>query len=242
MENIKDIKDMTEFEKYQLSMAIKSRKQQIVRAALNRAKEADIPESEMRITEDEFRNLLDVPYFSTRNIDGKGVNDLCHEMFTVPDKLLNTPFILIDGGNMYSRRKAGFALLFRMITWDKTGKQYSCGKIVHQLQTWDAFQGLSRNDFATDLKTYDVLFINECSMGLFKPFLEAGSFMDEILEVREAEKKPTIFSFQQLIPAKGIESEMRASNSAVGQYMAMFSESDDSAKNCQNMLRIRIKG
>ena len=206
---------MTEFEKYQLSMAIRSRKIQMALAVLNRAKEADIPEKEMRITEKEFVELLDVPYFSLRNMSKPAVEKMCHEMFTIPEKL-NVPFILIDGGSMYLRRRAGFALMFRMIAWDKTGKYYNCNNMAHLLQTWDSFQGQSRNDFAEELKNYDVLFIGECSMGLFKPTLEAGSFLDEIFDARESSGKTTIISFQQWISPQQIISPevVQTSNSA----------------------------
>jgi hypothetical protein len=231
----------TDLEIYQEDMAKKRRVQQQAIAILQRAKDAGIPEREMRIPESEFRSLLDMEYYKYRNIDKKIVDAFCHKLFTVPAFLLKKPFVLIDGGNMYTRKRTAFALLFRMIAWDRIGMHYSCANMAHSLQQFKSNGDMSRNDFAFEIKQQDVVYISECEVGLFKPIFEAGSFFDEIFSDREAKGKPTILSFVNPIPLKGYESRERLSDSSSGQYMMMFSESDSGDYSNKNIMRIRVK-
>jgi hypothetical protein len=246
-----------ELEEYQKEMAINRRIRQQAFAILQRAKTAGIPQSSLRIKEEKFLNMLDLNFFMNRIWNGKLMNkntveEFCHVLFTDPKFLLKIPFILIDGGDMYSRRDAGYALLFRIIAWDRNGQHYNCANVTHRLQIWDN-SGESRAVFAESLKSYDSLFMSECANSLFKAALEAGSFFDEVLETRELANRPTIISFQNALPYKKIESREINSESSIGQYMMMFSEADDGKvdkddKPCEsldliskgNMLRIRV--
>jgi hypothetical protein len=236
-----ETKEKTELEKYQDEMSRKRKVRQQALAILSRAKEAGIPESQMRITENEFKQLIDTDYCKYRKWDAKGIDTFCHGLFTIPSILLKTPFILIDGGNMYSRKRAAYALLFRMIAWDRLAMCYSCANVAHSLQQFKSNGDISRNDFAMEIKQQDMLYISECEVGLFKPIFEAGSFLDEILEWREARNKPTILSFVNPIPLKGYESRERVSDLSTGQYMMMFSEADSGDYTNKNIIRIRVK-
>lgn len=230
-----------ELKKHQEEMAIKLRIRQQAYAFITRAKKADIPESEMRIKEDQLRVLIDDSYFfNTKKMNKDAVDKFIKEIYTVPNKILKSPFILIDGGNMYTRKRAGFALLFRSIAWDRVGMHVGCPKATHSLHSIKTIGDISRNEYADELKSYDILFLSECSRDLFKPSFETGSFFDEILENREINGKTTIISFVNRIPAKDMESKERCSDSSAGQYMMMFSESD-SDETYKNIMRIRVK-
>lgn len=230
-----------ELKAYQNEMAIKLRIRQQAAAILKRAKSADIPELEMRITEPTFRSLIDDRYYtSLKKMDKTAIDKFSKDIYTCPDKILKSPFILIDGGNMYIRKKAGFALLFRGIAWDKFGMHIGCPKVAHSLHSIKAIGDITRNEYADELKGYDILFLSECSRDLFKPSFETGSFFDEILENREINGKTTIISFTNRIPEKGMECKERSSDSSSGQYYNMFIEAD-SDDTYQNMMRIRIK-
>jgi hypothetical protein len=233
-----------ELKKYQEDTAKLMRIRQQAYALLNRAKNADIPESEMRIKEEELRKLINDDYYkrslSNRLNSKEEVDRFIKEIYTVPDKILKTPFIIIDGGNMYTRKRAGFALLFRGITWDRTGMHIGCAKATHSLHSIKTIGNVTRNEYADELKSYDILFLSECFKELFKPSFETGSFFDEILENREINGKTTIISFVKPIPAKGIDSQERLSDIGSGQYMMMFTESD-SDDSYKNLMRINIK-
>jgi len=233
-----------ELKKYQEETAMKLRIRQQALAFILRAKNADIPESEMRIKEEQLKELIDYSYFTdpSRNkiMNKEEVDKFIKDIYTVPDKILKTPFIVIDGGNMYTRKRAGFALLFRGITWDRVGMHVGCPKATHSLHSIKSIGDITRNEYADELKSYYILFLSECAKELFKPSFETGSFFDEILENREISGKTTIISFVKPIPAKGIMSQERLSDIGSGQYMMMFSESD-SDDSYKNLMRIRVK-
>jgi len=229
---------------YQEEMAKKLRIRQQALAIIKRAKNADIPETEMRIKESEFRGLLDDSYYSSSNhLMGKmtkqEIDKFSNNIYTIPETILKTPFILIDGGNMYTRKRAGFALLFRAIAWDKIGMHIGCPKATHSLHSIKTMGDLSRNEYADELKSYDILFLSECTRELFKPAFETGSFFDEILENREINGKTTIISWMNKIASQGVDSKERCSDTSAGQYMMMFSEADSSLY--KNIMRIRVK-
>lgn len=227
-------------EQYKAEMSRKRRIIQQARAILQRAKDAGIPPNEMKIGEKVFRSLMDQNYFSNKGLNSKMVDKMCHDIFNVPNYLFRRPFILVDGGNMYLRKRACFALLFRMIAWDRMGMYKSCDNTVHMLQSIKSTGDMSRNEYANELKSFDVLYLSECTSKSFNPHFESGSFFDEIFEARESNGKPTIVSFVNPIPMKGVESAERNSDTATGQYMMMFSESD-SGMDFDNILRIRVK-
>lgn len=243
---IKSLKECKTLEEYQETMSLKRRVQQQALAILKRAKDAGIPPQDMRIPQDEFEGMLDPSYFSlveeklTLKDSKEKTSLLCKELFTIPEKILSVPFIIIDGGNPYERKRAGFALLFRAIAWDKIGKHQSFVHTVHSLNTWEGSNGQNRTEIVSELKEYDILFISECSVRDFKPTLEGGSFFDDVLQDREVEGKTTILTFPSITSKGVINSTEDSSDHIAGQYMSMFSQAD-SEKRYNNMLRIRVK-
>lgn len=224
-------------ESYQIEMARRRKVRLQALAILRRAKDAGIPESEMRIDEAKLR-----PYLSPEFHNGeKGINELCNYIFKQADKLFQNKFIVIDGGDMFSRRKAGFALLFRMIACDYGGKFYSCQDVAHKLQTISSTSEISRNDFADELKSFDVLFLEEFRRELLKTGFEIQWFLDEILSARDMANKPTIFTFSNPVAGNGLSEENAlTSTAAYGQYMCILSQLD--MKPIPQALRIRVKG
>lgn len=229
--------------KYQNDMARRRRIQQQALAILKRAKEADIPQEKMRIPEEKFRSLMDTEYFKLKGMKKSDVDELCYDCFNNPQKMMKVKFILIDGGGselLESRQTAGFALLFRMIAWDKTGCYMPCVKAVNNLKPFNAIGDITRNEFMDTLKEPDALFLGECSRNLFlKGVMDAATLFDELLGEREMSCKPTIITMTNPIPYKHEESANRTNEISTGQFMQVFTDSDTNIYN--NILRIRVK-
>ena len=234
----------TELEQYQAEMTKKRRIQQQALAVLTRAKEAGIPPDMMRIPEAKFLELLDLGFMADQqDMNKKQVAEFCHELFSSPNRLMKIPFILIDGGDFYARSRAGFSILFRMIAWDNNAKYVYYARLAHQLQSWDTGD-VPRNVLTEDYKNYDTLFIAEYTPVLAKASLDTGGFLDDIFAARDFSCSPTIFSFQQIIPAKNVESINRCSDSTQGQYVSMFTKVDEDKNSTfskTKVLRIRVK-
>ena len=126
-----------------------------VLAILQRGRDAGIPERYLKIPEESFRDLLDKNYHK----DVKGFASLAFNK--AEEKLFKRPFILIDGGDVENRRKAAFALLFRMIACDKRGSYKTCQELIHKFQTIKVEEGTNRNQYADDLKIYDIMLMTE---------------------------------------------------------------------------------
>lgn len=221
---------------YQEEMAKRRRIRVQALAILQRSKEAGIPESEMRIDETKLRPYLDKNFHNGKN--GMEINQLCNHIFNQANSLFNHNFIIIDGGNMFTRRKAGFSILFRMMACDYNGKFYACQDIAHKLQTINSTMELNRNDIADELKIYDVLFLEEFRKEQLKVGFEIQWFIDEILTARDLGNKPTIFTFSNpLAGHEFLEENALTSTTIYGQYMCMLSQLD--MKPIPKTLRIR---
>jgi hypothetical protein len=219
---------------YQIDMEKRRRIRTQALAVLRRSKEAGIPNSEMRIDEQKLKPYICPLYHKNK------INDLCNYIYRQSDKLFENKFIVIDGGDLFIRRKAGFALLFRMIACDYGGKFFSCQDVAHKFQSIQATSGLSRNDFSEELKTYDVLFLEEFRKEQFKTGFEIQWFFDEILSSRDLKNKPTIFTFSNPVASQGFSEENALTSTlAYGQYMCMLSQLD--MKPISNTLRIRVR-
>lgn len=232
-------KELTELEKYQKEMERIRKIRVQALAILRRAKDAGIPESEMRIDAVHLKPYLDPNYHNGNK--GMEVNQLCNHIFNEANHLFDYDFIIIDGGDMFARRKAGFALLFRMIACDRGGKFYTCQDVSHKLQTINSTVEINRNDLTDELKTYDVLFMEEFRKEQLKTGFEIQWFMDEILTTRQLEGKPTIFTFSN--PVAGNEHSQQnalTSTTAYGQYMCMLSQTDMEGMRVPRTLRIRV--
>jgi len=231
MENI--LKD------YQDEMALKRKIRMQALAILKRSRIAGIPDSEMRIDRSQLKTVIDNEYHDGKK--GLEINNLLDKIYNNANSLFDLQFIVIDGGDMFSRRKAGFALLFRMIACDSNGKFCSCQDVSHKLQTINSIADMNRNEIADELKTHDVLFMEEFRKEQLKIGFEVQWFMDEILTDRSLKNKPTIFTFSNPVAGHGLSEENAlSSTSTYGQYMCMLSQLD--MKPIPNALRIRVKG
>jgi len=220
-----------ELEEYQKNMSIKRRAYAQARAILHRAKSAGIPSKYMRLKQDELEAVLDPNYHQ----DPKAFAELIYKQ---PKFLFQKPFIIIDGGNIYSRKIAGFAILFRMIACDRYGTYYDTNQLCGEFQTIK-YGGENRNDIVANLKAADLLFLGEYSYKLFKAGFESGKFFDQLLEHRDDYQRPTIVTFSQPLQGKDRSYTGNAIYDDVsGNYFAMLSQAD---LQDNNVIRIRVK-
>jgi len=199
-------------------------------AYLKRGIQAGIPKELLRIKEESFKKLLFEPYHS----DVGGISSFIYKR---PDDLSRIPFVLIDGGDYISRKKAAFSIVFRLITRDKNAKCVDCREIEHKFQTIQSSANFNRNEIVDYLKEFDVLFINEFSSFIFKPHFESGDFFDELFSFRRNEKKSTIISF-----ADAIDEKKKFDDRRCGLYLTDFSKRQYVSPNpSEEILRIRVK-
>jgi len=206
-----------------------------VKAFIQRGLNAGIPERYLRIGPTEFKDLLSETYHGK-----EGVVSITDFIYKKPFDLVKIPFIVIDGGKIKDRKKAAFAIMFRIITCDKFGKFYDCSSLVHKLNSFDAkgvFHGQRRVDYADSIKEYNVLCISEFSKTIFKEKLEGGDFIDEILDARYNKLNPTIISFRDVINPTNVLTDQ-----VCGTYLNEMSRNEKLANNpSEDVLRIRVK-
>lgn len=206
-------------------------------AIIKRGYRAGIPERYLRICEDQFKGLLNKEYYNGND----GVSSVSNFIYHKANDLLKIPFIVIDGGNIESRKKAGFAVLFRLIACDKFGLYKDCSDIVHKMQTFVAEGGVTRNDFTNYLKEQDVVFVSEFRESIFSKHLEGGNYFDEFIGYRHDNLKPTIISFSDPINDHNM---IKTSN--CGRYLAELSAKefvntkDKSLYKNDYLLRVRV--
>lgn len=213
------------------------RARQLALAMIRRGKDAKIPANYLRIGEESFSNLLSPEFYGGKD-EAKKFAEL---IYSDPSSLLRRKFISIDGGNVAIRQKAGYALLFRTIAYDKMGMYWNCGELVHKFQNINANKEISRNDLADQLKEYDVLFLGEFDRTNFRPHFESKEFFDEVLEHRVNFNKLTIVSCVSPIQDKtASENALEGKNvSDCGRYLQRLSIV---YKTTENILRVRVKG
>jgi len=206
-------------------------------AIIKRGVRAGIPERYLRIGEDNFKELLNEPY----HLGNDGINEIANFIYHKANDLSKIPFVVIDGGTIETRKKAGFAILFRLIACDNFGLYKDCADIVHKMQTFVAEEGLSRNDFTKSMKEQDVIFIGEFCEHIFSKHLDGGNYFDEFLGYRVDNLKPTIISFSDTINEQNI-----IKNVNCGRYLSEISAKEyvnktNKALNPSDyMLRIRV--
>jgi len=177
-------------------------------AFLRRGKKAHIPNQHLRINQEQFAKVLDPTYIEEnskeyKRVFGKDYNatnskEFASYIYENADKLLDLSYIVIDGGNGEARRRAGNALLFRLILCDEWGMYQECTNLEHVFQTINIIgDNPHRNDLADQLKKYGVLFISEFYPKLMSAHFETGSFFDEVLVARKYSDKTTIISFSE---------------------------------------------
>lgn len=223
-----------ELEQYQKEMSYKRKVNAQARAIIGRAKQAGIPEKYMRIGPNQFEGLL-CPTYHT---DPKSFTNL---LYNHPEILTKQPFIVIDGGNVYQRKKAGFAMLFRLIACDKHGQFVDCAKLSSEFQSIRFGKGeVNRNDLVDELKKENILFVGEVSQKKFKVHFDSGNFFDQVLEYRDDYDRPTILTFsQELEGANGYNSGNAIKDDNCGMYISLLSHAD--LQKNENVLRIRVK-
>lgn len=197
-------------------------------AIIKRGREAGIPDRYLRINEEEFSDLL-VEKFH------KKPKEWARLAYTEAQKrLFKRPFIIIDGGDIESRKKAAFAILFRMIACDRRGLYKGCQELIHKFQTiYKESDGMHRNQLSEDLKIYDILLIAEFGRSMFSAHFESGSFFDEVLGFRSDHMKPTILTFSDVISK---DNPIRHKD--CGEYFANFSIKELTT---DEVLRVRVK-
>ena len=204
------------------------RARQLAFAVLQRAREAGIPEHHLRIKKEEFVKILSENFH-------KDVNAVTDYIYDQPESIFTNSFITIDGGDIEARKRAGFALLFRLIACDKSGLHENCASLVHKFQSFKSTEGLSRNDLAESLKQPDVLFISEFKINMFNPNMESGSFFDEVLGYRSDHNMLTIVTFSEAINK---DDPMARKDSAAGEYMSSLMQRYETNG---SVYRIRVK-
>jgi hypothetical protein len=223
-------------EEYQKKMAHNRRVLAQAKAALQRAKTAGIPDKYMRINQSSFESLLDTYYHK----DPKKVADFIYKK---PLELLRKEFIIIDGGEALDRKKAAFAIFFRLISCDKNGTCMINCNLTHKLQSLNRSEmGENRNDITEFMRNYDLLLLFEAQMGDFTNGFDTGRFYDEILGYRDDQVKPTIITFANALSSTAVSEN--SENSWVdqiryGQYMGLAGQSD--SRKDSRFFRVRVK-
>jgi hypothetical protein len=234
---------MTEKKEFTNENLLKLRRaRQMALAIIKRGREAGIPEKYLRLPPSSFVSVLD-PDFHHGPV--RGVTDFTDKIYKQPDFLMNREFIAIDGGDDASRFKAAYAILFRIIAYDKRGQFFGCESLMHKFQTINSTENITRNDLAEELKSYDILMIGEFNKMGFSPHFETGSFFDEVLSDRIAKARPTIITFTSPISSETPTQENLEKMAAQGKLdtgcgrilhrLTLTSETTES------VLRVRVK-
>jgi hypothetical protein len=218
--------------KHQQKIAYKRRVYAQARAILQRGKDAGIPEKYLRIPKKEFQELLCSKYHS--NAQGAAT-----KIYDNADILFKKSFIVIDGGDLNSRKKAGFALLFRMIACDKRGLYQPCSKLAGLFETIKFGAGENRNEVVQRIKNEPILFLNEFHPSQFNPHFDAGNFFDQLLEYRDDYSKPTILTFTNPLQKGFLNNGNAIRDTRCGAYLAMLSQADEQKND--NVFRIKLK-
>lgn len=217
-------------------------------AILNRIKNSNIPPEGWRIKKEKFRPMLDDQYYLNKKQDP---NKLANYIYDTPELLFKKKFILIDGGDSscIKANKAGFAILFRMISCDSNGLYCSGRDLINKLNSgWVSDTQGSRTDITEKLKQQEVLFISGVSPRNFtvgeKAAFEAGTFFDEILEHRYNYQLPTLLSFNHPIISSSRENNIgvdgRCGNYICRLFEADMKEQEKAMKEDFKVLRIRV--
>jgi hypothetical protein len=201
-----------------------------------RAENAGIPKRFVAIGPKEFSTYLCPKYHNPKGELDRVVDFI----YKKPLELNEIPFIIIDGGDIETRKKASFAIMFRLITCDNFAKFVDCRELAHKLNTFDPRDvklGEGRNDYADDMKEINILTIGEFRRKVFNEHCEGGDFLDEILDERVNQLNPTIITFQE--PMGDMN---KITDNVCGHYMATASGKEVLKNNpSKKYLRIRVR-
>jgi len=201
-------------------------------AIIRRGRDARIPENCLRIKEDAFKEVLSPEYHD--------VAKFANDVYNNSNFLLKRKFISIDGGNSETRLKAAYAILFRMIAYDKIGMYCDCVETGHRFQSIRSNEEITRNDLAEELKGYDILLIGEFDRTQFKPHFETAEFFDEVLGHRVNYSKPTLVTSVSAIVETSKENRAASGKSVsdAGRYLSQLAIA---ANTTDNVLRVRTR-
>jgi hypothetical protein len=230
------INENDSLEEYRKKMSHNRRIVLKARAAIQRAKDAGVPDKYLRINKQSFLSMLD-PYYH------KNPSNVANFVYDSPLDLLKKEFIIIDGGESIDRKKAAYAILFRLISCEKSGVSMINSSLVHKLQTLNkSLTGETRNDITENLRQCDLLLLMELQVEEFKEGFNTGRFYDEILSFRDDFVKTTILSFSYaLSESASLESAKTtwADQVKFGQYVSLAGQSD--SRKDERFFRIRVK-
>ncbi|MFA7219867.1 MAG: hypothetical protein WC119_05135 [Synergistaceae bacterium] len=223
-------------EEYQRKMAHNRRIILQAKAILSRAKKAGIPEKYMRINREAFMNLLDTDYH-------KNVEEVADFVYERPMDLLKKEFIIIDGGGQVERKRAGFAVLFRLIACDRFGLHKDIGNVAHDFQSLGtSADGVTRNDLAESLRKVDLLLLSEYKPDTFRKGFETGQFFDDVLTYRDDYVKTTIVTMFNPLAKNRVEEDLENVMTEKGQYgvyVCSMTQADQTKD--PRFYRIRVK-
>ena len=201
---------------------------------LSKTKSSEMPAEYTRITKDRFRKLIDPDYHKDK------IEDIVSLVYDKKEVLMNIPYIVIDGGDMEIRKAAGCAILFRMIFYQRDCRFVNCGTIVDNFQSFDTKSKnteITKTDFIENLKSYEALFISEFRPDIVKAWSLAGGYLDDILDNRYNEKRPTIISFTLSMEKGSVIRDL-----VCGQHLAKISQAVNITPNpSKDFLRIRVR-
>ena len=207
----------------------------LLRIFMKRAADAGIPEIYQRINKETFRNFL-FPAYHT----GDAVDKITDLIYDTPDKLCKIPFIMIDGGDSLARKKAGYAILFRLILFNKIAHAIFGKDLVSRLETFNASNDatLVRVDLVEEMAGFDILFVEEFYHTIFNENRDGGIYMDSLIDTRLRNTRTTVISFSDAISPQ--------EDARCGRYMAdmlakEYANEDHVTNPSGDYLRIRVK-
>jgi hypothetical protein len=129
-----------------------------------------------------------------------------------------------------------------MLSHIKTAKYEAFKTLAHTIGTFKDTDGLSRNDYISMLANVDTLCLSEFDKKDINTKLETGSFIDELLEIRDNNKRTTIITCTKPLIAKyGMNIQNAIDTDDFGSYMVLLSRLDIEPKERNFSLRIRVK-
>lgn len=209
-------------------MGMANRKVQMAVALMKRAENAGIPTKFMKIGPSDFKSHL-CPNFHKDKIDR-----LVEKIYTDPKFIKRYDAIAIDGANYMVRKKAMFAILYRVITFDNFGMYEDFGDIT---ETFKRFQPEETAGLIDAMKSTDILALSEFSRTIFQkaPYSIPRNW-DAILQKRCDKSKVTIISFSNTLPSNPAHT---IDDDTCGLFMPLVYNHDVEKE--LKVLRIRVK-
>lgn len=223
-------------EEFRKKMAHNNRVLSQARAAIKRAKNAGIPDKYLRINKKNFVSLLDNHYHDN-------VEEVANFIYDKPIELLKKEFIIIDGGDTISRKKACYAIMFRLISCEKNGISKINSDIANVFQELNRnFDSDGKNETVSYLKSTDLLLLMEAQISDFRTNFNTGRFYDVILSHRDDFVKTTIISFSSPLASNKMTEKVENSwndQEKFGQYFSLAGQSY--LNNDDRFFKIRVK-